>query len=479
MSLSIKLLFDQTHNEGGRLDSTYSELKAYLSENQLECYPLNDFPITLNKIKKYDIFIIAGPDMSKFRDSEIQDIIEYVSQGGKLILMSDAGGDKGHMTNLNKISTVFGVEFNANQVIDSKVNRGIETVPVISNIKKHKITDGVSSISYRTGCSLKVKGDAEILIRSNQTSEPPNAPLMAVSYYKKGVVICLGTYELFRNKGLGGFKTLEHKKLFINICDYILMYPDIESVKQKRDVSAKTEIKQTPLVQELKSLREENLKKEYPRKRIIDVESVQIKPVVKGTTYKKLASKIEELQTNVEEILSSIKEQLYSNSELHEQLGRISSEIKKNIKLIGESGIEKIPSLVNKINTQFENIKQIISLNNKNITEVKSTNKETESLLIKIKRNLELLPEIDNKLGNIKNELVEYVDKKFLEFKVDLENYVNKLGKVFENKLFEIKNSINDVFKSNFEVLLKELKKLKSEIKPKRKTTTRKKVTKK
>ncbi|MHA1410306.1 MAG: Gldg family protein, partial [Candidatus Odinarchaeia archaeon] len=147
MSLQIRILFDETHNEGGKLNSTYSHLRKLLERNQMEPVPLTDFPITFDKIKRYDLLVIAGPDMSKFRINEINDIVTYVKNGGKLLVMSDAGGDRGHMTNLNKLVSYFGVQFNADQVIDPNSNLGIETVPIIKNIREHKITEGISSIS--------------------------------------------------------------------------------------------------------------------------------------------------------------------------------------------------------------------------------------------------------------------------------------------------------------------------------------------
>ena len=49
MSSGMKVFFDQTQNERGRLDSTYSELAQLLKDNDIEAVPYSEYMILANR----------------------------------------------------------------------------------------------------------------------------------------------------------------------------------------------------------------------------------------------------------------------------------------------------------------------------------------------------------------------------------------------------------------------------------------------
>ncbi|MHA1237693.1 MAG: hypothetical protein ACTSSJ_00365 [Candidatus Odinarchaeia archaeon] len=216
------ILFDESHNESGRLSSTYVSLKELLEQHNYECRSLNKFPISFNDLKDAKIFVISSPDLSKFRDSEVDSIVQFVKLGGGLLIMSDAGGDPGHMTNLNVISTKFGIKFNNDQVMDSSLNCGIPTIPQITIFPtSHPVVEGVTKICYRAGCSLSLFDKAIPLALSNKISQPPSKPVIGACEFGAGSVIAIGTYELFRDIGLGGIENPQHRKLALNIMRWL------------------------------------------------------------------------------------------------------------------------------------------------------------------------------------------------------------------------------------------------------------------
>ncbi|MFX1598763.1 MAG: hypothetical protein ACFFC5_06835 [Promethearchaeota archaeon] len=248
MTTPIRIAFDETHNEGGKLQTTYLKLRRKLEEEGFSCSSIIDFPIVLKKLQDFSILVIAGPDLSKFRQNEVQDIIKFVDMGGGLLIMSDAGGDRGHMTNLNNISSTFGIRFNNNQVTDSRHNLGIDTVPIITDFKKHEIVKEIGKVCYRAGCSLTVSGNAVPIAFSNRIANPQSAPIIAVTEYGLGAVVAIGTYEMFRTEGLGGIDTPQNSQLALNIFDWLAKIPKAIPVVTAEVVSEKPKTEEKPSV---------------------------------------------------------------------------------------------------------------------------------------------------------------------------------------------------------------------------------------
>lgn len=244
MTAPIRIAFDETHNEGGRLQTTYSKLKEKLENEGFNCFSIIDFPVVLKKLQEFNILVIAGPDLSKFRQTEIRDIIKFVDTGGGLLVMSDAGGDRGHMTNLNNITISFGIRFNNNQVTDSRHNLGIDTVPIITDFRKHDIVKEIEKICYRAGCSLTVSGNALPIAFSNRIANPQSAPIIAVTEYGLGAVIAVGTYEMFRTEGLGGIDTPQNSRLALSIFHWLAKIPKAIPVVSAEVISEKPKMEE-------------------------------------------------------------------------------------------------------------------------------------------------------------------------------------------------------------------------------------------
>jgi len=223
--MTYHIAFDISHKPRGRIDENFTELRDYLHSNDFMCYNFLEVPITEESLMPYDILVFVCPDFARISSLEITSIVNWVkTSGGGLLLLSHAGGDKGRGSNLSEISDQFGIAFQNDQVLDEKMNLGLENIPLISSFNiPHPITAGIGSLCYRSGSSLSIIGSGAFSIAdSNETSEPFSCPLICVSEPEKGRVCCVGSYEMFRDKVGGGFQCNDNPQLALNIFQWLL-----------------------------------------------------------------------------------------------------------------------------------------------------------------------------------------------------------------------------------------------------------------
>lgn len=198
------IYFDQTQNERGRIDSTYSELGKFLRDNDFDIEPYTEFMLLAKNLKDVDVLVFACPNSSKIRPPEIDVLKKYVSIGGGLMLLSLSGGDRGLMNNLSQVSEEFGITFANTAVKDERNNAGLPTMPIIKDIVAHPTTEDVDDLLIPSACSLRVEGKALALAVTSEMADPARAPIIAIAESGKGRVMCIGSYEVFRRGG--GFK---------------------------------------------------------------------------------------------------------------------------------------------------------------------------------------------------------------------------------------------------------------------------------
>jgi len=219
------IAFDVTHKPRGKIDENLTELRDYLNANDFVCYNFLEIPITEGSLIPYDILVFVCPDFARLSSLEITAIVNWVkNSGGGLLLLSHAGGDRGRGSNLSEISEQFGIAFENDQVLDDRINLGLENIPLISAFNiPHPITSEIGTLCYRSGSSLSVIGSGAFSIAdSNETSEPFSCPLICVSEPEKGRVCCIGSYEIFRDKIGGGFQCHDNPQLALNIFKWLI-----------------------------------------------------------------------------------------------------------------------------------------------------------------------------------------------------------------------------------------------------------------
>ena len=222
--MPYKIAFDVAHKPRGKLDENLTEIRDFLNANDFMCYNFLETPITQTSLEPFDILVFVCPDFAKITSMEITEINNWVrNDGGGLLLLSHAGGDRGRNSNLSELSQMYGIVFENDQVLDETYNLGMENMPIITSlIPPHPITNSISSICYRSGCSLSVLGNAISIISSNETSEPFSSALVCVSEPDKGRICAMGSYELFRDRLGGGFSNDEHPNLAYNLFSWLI-----------------------------------------------------------------------------------------------------------------------------------------------------------------------------------------------------------------------------------------------------------------
>lgn len=208
----------------GKIDSNYKKLAQVLQENNYNPIKFAEFPLSRNNLASIDILVIPCPDNNKFAKSEIQAIKTWVSQdGGGLLLLSHAGGDKGRRTNLSELSEQFGMIFENNQVLDKYHNLGVENLPFIEEFTiPHPINENLHRIVFRAGCSLSATGmNVTPVISSGPKADPFESPLLLACEDGEGRVVAVGSYEMFRDKISGGINQDDHQQLALNIFSWL------------------------------------------------------------------------------------------------------------------------------------------------------------------------------------------------------------------------------------------------------------------
>ncbi|MFW9913866.1 MAG: hypothetical protein ACFFEU_15410 [Candidatus Thorarchaeota archaeon] len=213
------VLFDQTQNERGRLDTTYSELAKLLQDNDIDVEPYTEFMILAKNLENADVIVFGCPNSSKLRPAEIDVLKRYVKNGGGLMLLSLSGGDRGLMNNMSQVSKGFGISFENTAIRDERNNAGLPTMPIISNVLSHPVTEDVQDILVPSGCTLNVTAKATAIASTSDTAEPPNKPVIAIAESGKGRVVCAGSYEVFR-KG-GGIKHQGNRTFAVNAIKWL------------------------------------------------------------------------------------------------------------------------------------------------------------------------------------------------------------------------------------------------------------------
>ncbi len=216
--------FDEAHKPRGKISDNYSHIKEYLESEGFICQTFMEFPITRQNLAQYDILVIPCPDFAKFSVNEIDAITLWVKEdGGGLLALSHAGGDKGRRSNLSELVEKFGLSFENDQVLDYSMNFGLENMPEVVNFSPpHPITEGITSLCFRAGCSLSTVGLSVVPVAiSNEESDPFSTPLIVTAEVGEGRVIAIGSYEMFRNDIPGGFEHPGHREFCSNIFQWL------------------------------------------------------------------------------------------------------------------------------------------------------------------------------------------------------------------------------------------------------------------
>lgn len=243
----LTIMFDNTH--GNLLtfeDSDLLEFRRYVESLGFQILENNlDFS-TMQEINLTKILVIGVPT-KKYTKTEINNVIDYVRNGGSLLLIQSHGGDYLQNTNLNSLAMNFGMKFE-NIILKSAINAGVPTTPIIPVTNKHALTKGIRKIVLGGGCCISVTKNVEVLLETSsdcvfETYDPDLSkwvlldpvqtarPVAAINNYGLGKVAALCSLEILSSNQQFGLDSLDNKKFIASIITWLGSMSSDEEVK--------------------------------------------------------------------------------------------------------------------------------------------------------------------------------------------------------------------------------------------------------
>jgi len=229
---NLRIMLDYAHNEIIDLNDTeYSSLKNLLHSMECVVFSNDENRISQEILQNVDVLIIGCPVESYFVSQEIGVIVDWVSSGGNLLVMSDVGVLQ--KTNLNDLMKHFGLYFE-NTTLRSKKSPETNSIVMITDIVEHSITKNVKKVMVG-GCStirtVKAKGSMDVCLSGEDTwvevydeinnkwlkNSDEFVPIVSISIFGQGRIAAFGDVDMFGSNPLFGLDSLDNKQLLKNL----------------------------------------------------------------------------------------------------------------------------------------------------------------------------------------------------------------------------------------------------------------------
>ena len=229
---NMRILFDYAHNEIINLeDSEYHPFRNLLKSMECAVGFNHESRITQDILQNVDVSVIGCPVESYFVSQEIGAIVDWVSSGGNLLVMSEVGVFQ--KTNMNDLMKHFGLYFE-NTTLRSKKSTDTNSIVLITDIVEHAITKNVKKVMVG-GCStirtVKAKDSLDVCLSGEDTwvevydeinnkwleNSDVNVPIVSISIYGQGRIAAFGDVDMFSSNPVFGLNALDNKQLIQNL----------------------------------------------------------------------------------------------------------------------------------------------------------------------------------------------------------------------------------------------------------------------
>jgi hypothetical protein len=246
----LNILFDETQKERGSINQNFEKLAELLENEGHTIRRYSSYPIKYTSITNSDIFVFLCPDGSKLYGHEVKALLRYVDEGGCLVILANAGGDKGLNTNMNTLLKHFDIELVANQIFDyQNFDLELESNVIVSKIYKHAFTKDVEKLTIISSCSINPGKNVKEIARTQSSSDPPSATVMVTTSYGLGSVFVCGSYLMFSDRK-AGIDLSNNKTLIKNIFENIAESPLSETTAQEEEDEEEL-VEEAPVFEEI------------------------------------------------------------------------------------------------------------------------------------------------------------------------------------------------------------------------------------
>ncbi|EAT45586.1 AAEL003132-PA [Aedes aegypti] len=216
---NVNVVFNVSKNELFKLPDNYKTLHRKLKVSYRVESNKND--ITPEILKGASVFVLAGPQ-EKFTETEFQYLKDYISEGGRLLLLLGEGGEINFNTNVNFLLEDYGMTINSDAVVrpqyykyfhpkEALISGGIASDTMNNSLlefsksiltafdfmdNKYKV-----EFVYPFGATMNIIQPSNVLLTTGPVVYPFNRPL--AGYYQNeanGKLIAIGSGHMFQDK---------------------------------------------------------------------------------------------------------------------------------------------------------------------------------------------------------------------------------------------------------------------------------------
>jgi hypothetical protein len=250
----VHVCIESSHNETVQIEAVqYSEFLDKLVEMSFKLGVIKQAPLTVQKLSDYNVIVVGNPKERSFTSPEIEQIKQYVYNGGGLFLLGDQGGDQASKNNLSEIAAQFGISFNTNILIDKGAHaEEDEQLVTINDFLNHFTMRGIEHMALKSPCSLEIRekpgvetngvafspaSTMEVTWNGQQWVETgaKRHVMVAVAKYGAGKVVAVGTTRVLStllNKK-HGFRAVDNEKFIVNVLAWLVNREVYEKGKLK------------------------------------------------------------------------------------------------------------------------------------------------------------------------------------------------------------------------------------------------------
>ena len=235
---------DYSHSNILKLEtSSFGEFTQYLFTSGYSIAKIESGFNSLKDLKRYKVIILSTPKNVSLKPDEVKTLVNYVKNGGNLLITSSSGGDHTNKTNLNELTRNFGFEFVPDEINNSVNYINLQKRPLISKFIPHVITEQIRKIVFSSSCSTRIldffEEDKNIkifgLLLSGLNSwhtiydgndwveeDSPKIPLLVAVEYYSGRVVGFGNVSIFSSLTREyGFTAFDNDILIANILNWL------------------------------------------------------------------------------------------------------------------------------------------------------------------------------------------------------------------------------------------------------------------